>query len=42
MTREDEARALVAVINNLSERFPDMPRPDIESVGAALSGSLRG
>lgn len=42
MTGEDEARALVAVINNLSERFPEMPRPDIESVVAEEHGNLNG
>ncbi len=42
MAREDEARALVAVINSLSERFPDMPRPDIESVVAEEHGNLNG
>ncbi|GAB2713847.1 three-helix bundle dimerization domain-containing protein [Arthrobacter bambusae] len=40
MTREDEARALVAVISNLAERFPDMPRSDIETVVAEEHGNL--
>ncbi|MCZ9880580.1 CUE domain-containing protein [Arthrobacter sp. B2a2-09] len=42
MTREDEARALVAVINNLAERFPDMSRSDIETVVAEEHGNLNG
>lgn len=42
MTREDEARALVAVISNLAERFPDTPRSDIETVVAEEHGKLNG
>lgn len=40
MTREDETRALVGVINNLAERFPDMPRSDIETIVAEEHGNL--
>ncbi|MFH5879252.1 three-helix bundle dimerization domain-containing protein [Arthrobacter sp. NA-172] len=42
MTQEDEARALLAVINHLAERFPDKPRSDIESVVAEEHGNLSG
>jgi hypothetical protein len=40
MTRDDEARALVAVINHLTERFPDIPRSVIEDVVAEEHSSL--
>ncbi|MDQ0241277.1 three-helix bundle dimerization domain-containing protein [Arthrobacter bambusae] len=40
MTREDEARALVAVITNLAERFPTIPRADIETVVAEEHSNL--
>ncbi|WP_437770424.1 three-helix bundle dimerization domain-containing protein [Arthrobacter sp. KNU40] len=42
MTRDDEAKALVAVINHLAERFPDLPRPAIETVVAEELGNLNG
>lgn len=42
MTREDETRALVAVINNMAERFPDIPRSDIETVVAEEHLNLNG
>ncbi|WAH95890.1 three-helix bundle dimerization domain-containing protein [Arthrobacter sp. MMS18-M83] len=40
MTRDDEARALVAVINHLAERFPDIPRSVIQNAVAEEHSSL--
>ncbi|MGM7775415.1 three-helix bundle dimerization domain-containing protein [Arthrobacter sp. KNU-44] len=42
MIRDDEARALVAVINHLIERFPDIPRSVVENVVAEEHSSLSG
>jgi hypothetical protein len=42
MTREDEARALVAVIGSLAERFPEVRRTDIEAAVAEEHGNLNG
>lgn len=40
MMRDDEARALVAVINHLTGRFPHIPRSVIEDVVAEEHSSL--
>lgn len=42
MTRDDEARAVVAVITHLTERFPDVPRSVIEDVVAEEHAGLSG